>query len=84
MSLTWQDGKASQFLYENTSFPWAVTGKLDENNSRFATFSYDAQGRAVTSEHAGGVERYSVSYTQPPQLVITDAMTDHQKTVSPA
>jgi len=73
VSLTWQDGKASQFLYENTSFPWAMTGKMDENNSRYATFTYDAQGRAIISEHAGGVDRYSVSYTQPPQLVVTDA-----------
>jgi len=73
ISLTWQDGKVSQFLYENTAFPWALTGKIDENNSRYATFTYDAQGRAITSEHAGGVERYSVSYTEAPTLVVTDA-----------
>jgi YD repeat-containing protein len=73
VSLTWQDGKVSQFLYENAAFPWALTGKIDENNSRYATFTYDAQGRAITSEHAGGVERYSVSYTQAPKLVVTDA-----------
>jgi YD repeat-containing protein len=72
VSLTWQDGKASQFLYENSTFPWALTGKVDENNVRFATFTYDTQGRATTSEHAGGVGRYSVSYAQPPQLVVTD------------
>jgi YD repeat-containing protein len=72
VSLTWQDGKVNQFLYENTSFPWAMTGKVDENNARYATFTYDAQGRATSSEHAGGVGRYSVSYTQPPQLVVTD------------
>jgi YD repeat-containing protein len=45
---------------------------MDENNVRFATFTYDTQGRATTSEHAGGVGRYSVSYAQPPQLVVTD------------
>ncbi|WP_164483770.1 MULTISPECIES: LamG-like jellyroll fold domain-containing protein [unclassified Polaromonas] len=73
VSLTWQDGKVSQFLYENAAFPWALTGKIDENNARYATFIYDTQGRATTSEHAGGVERYSVSYIQAPTLVVTDA-----------
>jgi YD repeat-containing protein len=72
-SLTWPDGKSQQFLYENSTFPWALTGKLDENNSRYSTFTYDAQGRAVTTEHAGGVEKFSIGYTSPPNLVVTDS-----------
>jgi YD repeat-containing protein len=71
-ALTRQDGKTQQFLYENPSLPWALTGKVDENNSRYATFTYDAQGRAITGEHAGGVGKVSIAYEQAPELTVVD------------
>ncbi len=40
-----------------------LTGITDENGVRFATWAYDAQGRAISSEHAGGVEKVTVDYT---------------------
>jgi RHS repeat-associated protein len=52
-----------QYLYENPSFPKALTGMIDESGARSATYSYDAQGRAISSELAGGVDRYQVSYS---------------------
>lgn len=70
--LTWQDTKLRQFLYENSSFSWALTGVVDERNIRKSTFGYDSQGRAVSTEHAGGVNKYSVSYSSPPAVVVTD------------
>jgi RHS repeat-associated protein len=51
-----------QYLYENPSFPKALTGMVDENGVRSATYAYDAQGRAVSSELAGGADKYQVSY----------------------
>jgi RHS repeat-associated protein len=51
-----------QYLYENTAFPKALTGILDENNNRFATYAYDSAGRAISSEHAGGADKYQVNY----------------------
>jgi YD repeat-containing protein len=72
-SLTWQDGRSRQFLYENASFAWALTGVIDENSSRYSTFGYDGQGRAISTEHAGGVERYSVSYGQGPAVTVVDS-----------
>jgi YD repeat-containing protein len=51
-----------QYLYENASFPKALTGMVDETNTRSATYTYDAQGRAVSSELAGGADKYQVSY----------------------
>jgi YD repeat-containing protein len=68
--LTWEDGKSRQFLYENSTLPWALTGVVDENNSRLSTFGYDSAGRAVATERAGGVNRYSVSYATPPQVTV--------------
>lgn len=51
-----------QYLYENAAFPKALTGIVDENNNRFATYVYDASGRAISSEHAGGADKYQVNY----------------------
>lgn len=42
--LTWQDTKTRQFLYENPSFTWALTGVIDERNIRKSTFGYDSAG----------------------------------------
>jgi RHS repeat-associated protein len=51
-----------QYLYENPSYPKALTGMVDETGTRSATYAYDAQGRAVSSELAGGADKYQVSY----------------------
>ncbi|WP_167773010.1 RHS repeat protein [Ramlibacter humi] len=65
--LTNQDVSVKTFLYEISALPWALTGIQNELNVRFATFSYDAAGRAISTEHAGGVEKYSVSYQVAPE-----------------
>ena len=69
-SLVWEDGKTRQFVYENPLLSWALTGIVDENNSRRSTFGYDSAGRAVSTEYAGGVNRYSVSYGTPPTVAV--------------
>ncbi|MBX3475947.1 MAG: RHS repeat protein [Planctomycetes bacterium] len=60
--LTWPDQSARVFLYERADLPWALTGIEDENQRRHATYAYDSAGRAISTEKAGGVERYAVSY----------------------
>lgn len=62
-SLTWPDGRVRGFLYERSDLPWALTGIVDENNSRHATYAYDSAGRAISTELAGGVNRYAVQYS---------------------
>lgn len=49
------------YHYEDSRFPGALTGK-SFNDVRYSTFAYDAEGRAIRTEHAGGVERYEFSY----------------------
>ncbi len=51
-----------QYLYENLGFPQYLTGMIDANNTRLSTYAYDAQGRAISSELAGGADKYQVSY----------------------
>ncbi|MDA8523437.1 RHS repeat-associated core domain-containing protein [Acidovorax sp. NCPPB 4044] len=60
--VTYPDGTTKGYLYEDPSRPRLLTGIRDENGVRFATFGYDPQGRAVRTEHAGGVLRYSADY----------------------
>ena len=61
--VTYPDNRSKTYLYENSSFPNALTGVTDENNTRLATYTYDAQGRATDTQHAGGANRYQVAYT---------------------
>lgn len=58
----------------NVSRPHALTGIIDENNARYATFTYDAQGRAIASEHAGGVERGQLAYNADGSTTLTDPL----------
>jgi RHS repeat-associated protein len=60
--VTYPDNTFKTYLYENTAFPGALTGVTDENNVRWATYSYDAQGRAADTQHAGGANRFQVVY----------------------
>jgi len=71
-SITRPDGATKTFLYEISAFNWALTGVLDERSARFATFGYDSEGRATSTEHAGGVQRYVATYTSRPGLVATE------------
>jgi YD repeat-containing protein len=65
-SVTWQDGTVRRYHYENTRWPQALTGITDEAGVRWATYSYDYQGRVTRSEHVGGADRADFSYDQAP------------------
>ncbi|MGZ5028205.1 MAG: DUF6531 domain-containing protein, partial [Methylobacter sp.] len=74
VSVTYPDNTGKTYHYENTAFPHALTGITDENGNRFATYSYDAQGRAISSEHAGGAERVNLTYNADGSTTVTDAL----------
>lgn len=70
--------------------PHALTGIVDENGVRYATYKYDDNGRAISTEHAGGVEKFALSYTSdasgnPVSTSVTDPLgsvrTNHFATV---
>jgi RHS repeat-associated protein len=77
ISVTYPDTRVRTYVYNeqaytsNTNLPNALTGIIDENNSRFSTYKYDSQGRAYSTEHANGVEKYTIAYSAFP--TVTDA-----------
>jgi RHS repeat-associated protein len=50
------------YLYENTALPFALTGIIDEDGNRYATWTYDSTGRALTSQNGTGANLTTVSY----------------------
>jgi YD repeat-containing protein len=69
--VTWPDLKSKQYLYENTNFPSYLTGIIDENGARYATYTYDANGMAASTEHAGGAQKLTISYIGPDLTSLT-------------
>jgi YD repeat-containing protein len=67
-SVTYPGTGTRSYLYNepaytaNTNLPHALTGIIDENGVRFASWSYDSSGRAISSEHTGGAEKVSLAY----------------------
>jgi RHS repeat-associated protein len=51
-----------RYHYEQADLPRALTGITDERGVRYATYAYDAQGRAILTEHAGGAQRVRIEY----------------------
>lgn len=77
--VTYPDGKFKTYHYENATFSHHLTGISDENGSRFAAWSYDAQGRAITSQHAvtdngSAQEKHTLQYDSDTQTTVTDAV----------
>ncbi|MDH6169445.1 RHS repeat-associated protein [Variovorax boronicumulans] len=67
-------GVNKNYVYEAASFPQFLTGVIDESGGRFATFTYDSQGRATRTEHAGSSNIFSVSYTWEAYAEVTDPL----------
>ena len=61
----YSDGTEKQFHYEDDAYLNHLTGITDRNRHRFATWNYNADGRAISSEHADGVERITIDYDVP-------------------
>ncbi|WP_307727769.1 RHS repeat-associated core domain-containing protein [Massilia sp. TS11] len=51
-----------------------ISDIIDEKGGQFAHYEYDADLRATLSEHAGGVERFRVDYSDPSSRTITDPL----------
>ena len=67
-SIVWPDQASQTFLYEQSDIPWALTGVLDENGARFETMTYDATGRATSTQEGAGIDKYVANYDPDPKI----------------
>lgn len=65
--------QSTWYVYENGMFPHAMTGLIDMRGIRYASYGYDASGRAEFSQHAGGAGRVTVSYTAGTTRTVTNS-----------
>jgi RHS repeat-associated protein len=84
-SVTYPDRSTREYVYENTTLSRALTGIIDENGNRFATYTYSTsffQGYALSSEHAGGIDKTTLAYSYAPNgspvTKVTDARGNEQ------
>jgi RHS repeat-associated protein len=63
-----------QYHYEHPDQRYLLTGITDEKGIRFATYAYNDAGQAVLSEHAGGVNRHTFSYSEEKKRIVTDPL----------
>lgn len=59
-------------FYADTRFPSYLTSIKDENGVTFASWTYDDQGRGLTSEHAGGAEHVAIAYNADGSRTVTN------------
>lgn len=78
-SVTYPDNKVRTYLYGETanvsstpnagiSYAHSLTGIVDENNNRYASWTYDAAGLVTSSEHGAfgsGIDHVGLSYGTP-------------------
>jgi uncharacterized protein RhaS with RHS repeats len=57
-----------------STLPSALTSIVDENAATFASYKYDASGRAVETQRGGGVERYQLAYNADGTTSVTDPL----------
>jgi len=68
VSIQYPDGRSKTYHYnepEHTSganLPHALTGITDENGDRYATYQYQADGKAIATGHAGGADLHTLTY----------------------
>lgn len=60
-TVSYAGGESRGYYYESAFNSNFLTG-ISVQGQRFATFSYDQTGLAISTEYAGGVNKYTVSY----------------------
>ncbi len=54
---------STTYHYEDVRFGWHLTGVTGHRNQRVATYAYDGEGRAISTEGAAGENRFTVAYS---------------------
>ena len=84
VSVTSPAGTQRSYLYNEAAhtqgavLPDALTGINDESGHRYATFRYQGDGKAVSTEHAVGIDKHVVQYLSGGGARITNALGEIQ------
>jgi RHS repeat-associated protein len=73
-TVTKPDTKTVVYHYEDTAHANALTGITDESGTRYATFTYDTNGKAVQSKLAGNVGTTDIDYNTGQTSTTTNAL----------
>ena len=73
-SVTNLDGTSRSYIYGNGAFPLLLTAEVDESGTTYSSWGYDSQGRATSTQEAGGAGAQSLVYNTNGSVTITDAL----------
>lgn len=65
---------SQQYLYQNSSFPFALTGIVDENGNTYESWTYDSSGRALSNQVGGLANLVTVNYNSDGTSTVTNAL----------
>jgi len=77
IKVTYPDTSFKQYVYNestlttSSAYPNALTGEIDETQTRFGDIGYGTQGRAVLSRQAGGADLTQVAYNSDGTSTVT-------------
>ncbi|HTT40226.1 MAG TPA: DUF6531 domain-containing protein, partial [Burkholderiales bacterium] len=80
VSVTYPDGSVVSYVYDEpenmggSSLLYGLTGVIDENGQRLATYSYDDQGRVIGTQLAAGAESITLQYLSDTSTAVTDGL----------
>ncbi len=72
--VSYPDSSQREYHYEDPRHIYALTGITDENGVRYASWSYDYFGRAISSEHANGSDREVLTYLTSTETKVTNSL----------
>lgn len=72
IQVTYPDNSVRKYLYDDFYHVNSLTGIVDENDHRIATWTYDPQGRVVMNERAEGAEHYEFTYNEDGTTTVSD------------
>ena len=80
-TVTYQDLTSRRYIYDESgrnpapnTYRWALTGIVDENGSRYASFAYDTDSRAIAGVVGDGLVPHSISYQPAGIRIVTDPL----------
>lgn len=72
IKVTYPDNSTAQYQYTNTTYPNALTDVIDEDGNQYVTFTYDSQGRAISSLNGTNVDPFSIVYNSDGSATVTE------------